>query len=242
MPRTYDRHACAGWTLAVAAVLGLCPRAAAQPVSFVRVADMTDQNVARHLAAATVIGGAVLSAYAYGRAGRGYAAGKDTAIPSPWAFRFVYRYALASTLAAALGAIYSDAPWLLKVPCPTWLSTVGIALTAAALAMLLHAQRVLGHAYSPCFDSFIPANIVTRGVYRHVRHPIYAANLALLMGIFLATGSGWVLLNVAIILPFYCYCVRAEERALAERFPGYGSYQARTGRFLPRLGGMKEEG
>lgn len=182
-----------------------------------------------------ILGTAVVSTVAYGRYGQAYAIGKHTAIASPSAFRLVYRYVQASTLIAALGAIYMDSFWLLEVPRPVWLSLSGSALTLVSLAIFLHAKRVLGLAYSPCFDSFVPQQLVMAGIYRYIRHPIYTANLALLTGIFLTCGSLWVAFNVILLLPFYFWSSRAEERALAYRFSEYASYAARTGGFLPRL-------
>lgn len=187
-----------------------------------------------------ILGTAVVSTVAYGRCGRVHAIGKDTAIASPSAFRLVYRYVQASTLIAALGAIYMDSFWLLKVPRPVWLSLSGSALTLVGLAIFLHAKRVLGLAYSPCFDSFVPQGLVMTGIYRYVRHPIYAANLALLTGLFLMSGSLWVAFNVILLLPFYFCSSRAEERALQNRFSEYAGYVARTGGFLPRLGLLRK--
>jgi protein-S-isoprenylcysteine O-methyltransferase Ste14 len=186
-----------------------------------------------------ILGAAVVSTVAHRHSGRGYAIGKDTAIASPNVFRVVYRYVQASTLIAALGAIYIDSFWLFKIPRPGWLSLSGSVLTLTSLVIFLHAKRILGHAYSPCFDSFVPQRLVMVGIYRYVRHPIYTANLALLTGIFLTSGSLWVAFNVILLLPFYFSSSRAEEGALQNRFSEYASYAARTGGFLPRLHSLR---
>ena len=55
----------------------------------------------------------------------------------------------------------------------------------------------------------------TGGLYRFVRHPIYTGLLLV------------VLINAK---------ARWEERHLAERFPGYRAYCARTLRFVPGFG------
>jgi len=132
---------------------------------------MIEIVVTQHLGAAAILATAILSSLAYRSPRLCYTSGKDTLIRSPRMFRFIYRYVQVSTLAAAVGAMYLGSPWLLKIPRPGWLSFIGFLLTLTALALFLHAKAALGDAYSPCFDSFVPAKVVISGVYRYIRHP-----------------------------------------------------------------------
>ena len=93
----------------------------------------------------------------------------------------------------------------------------------------------LGAEDSPCFESLVPNQIIDSGPYGCVRPPIYTANLALLVGLFVATGSVWLLMNCVIIAVYYVNAAVSEERALCESLPSYRAYLTRTGRFLPRL-------
>jgi protein-S-isoprenylcysteine O-methyltransferase Ste14 len=75
--------------------------------------------------------------------------------------------------------------------------------------------------------------LVTRGPYRWIRHPMYTALLlggggaALWSGAWIDAAS-WVVLLVVLAVK-----ASVEERALIERFAGYAAYRARTSRFLP---------
>lgn len=62
----------------------------------------------------------------------------------------------------------------------------------------------------------MPARIVVEGVYGHIRHPIYTANLAMLTGLALATGSGWLLRN-AFLLGVFCVVSAMREENWTSR-------------------------
>ena len=76
--------------------------------------------------------------------------------------------------------------------------------------------------------------LITRGVYRRIRHPMYLA-LAL-YSIGGRSSSNWVagpsnLIAFAILCAFR---VRAEERMMVEEFGDeYAAYSARTKRLIP---------
>ncbi|MBI4956983.1 MAG: isoprenylcysteine carboxylmethyltransferase family protein [Myxococcales bacterium] len=82
-----------------------------------------------------------------------------------------------------------------------------------------------------------PQKLVTVGLYRHVRNPMYVGVLTLV--------SGWAVLFVSPVLAgyvaalaagFHHRVVRREEPWLASRFGGdWARYRARVRRWLPRL-------
>jgi protein-S-isoprenylcysteine O-methyltransferase Ste14 len=77
--------------------------------------------------------------------------------------------------------------------------------------------------------------LVTRGPYRLVRHPVYAGELGACAGLLLAAPRAW---NVVVATAFAAAQVvrmRLEEAALAEEFPEYTTYAARTPRLVPKL-------
>jgi len=88
-------------------------------------------------------------------------------------------------------------------------------------------------------DDDAPRSIVTFGAYKYVRHPFYSAFLLALTGTLIACphpGTIACLVYAGLMLQ---YTARGEERKLSSSEFGeeYRSYLARTGRFLPRLGG-----
>jgi len=101
------------------------------------------------------------------------------------------------------------------------------------MAFFISAKLSLGEHYSPCFDSFVPRDIVQEGLYRYIRHPIYASNILLLIGVFIACGSLWILFNIILLGIYYMNSALREELVLLEEFPNYGEYSNHTNRFIP---------
>ena len=61
--------------------------------------------------------------------------------------------------------------------------------------------------------------LVTRGVYRYLRHPIYWGIFLTLFGLFLACGSVFGLVYlIVVVLPLNLYRAREENKALLQRF------------------------
>jgi protein-S-isoprenylcysteine O-methyltransferase Ste14 len=108
-----------------------------------------------------------------------------------------------------------------------WISVVGIVL-------FIGAKTMLGQHYSHCSKMYMPKDIVMEGIYGHIRHPIYTANLIIIFGLFVATGDLFVLTLWCTMLGYYHRSARLEELDLQHEFPSYGRYMERTGRFLPR--------
>ncbi len=82
--------------------------------------------------------------------------------------------------------------------------------------------------------------LVTGGVYRYIRHPMYASMWlwgiaqALLLWNWIA---GWA--SLVLFLPLYVLRVPREERMMHEYFgDAYRTYMNRTARVIPHLGGL----
>jgi protein-S-isoprenylcysteine O-methyltransferase Ste14 len=80
--------------------------------------------------------------------------------------------------------------------------------------------------------------LVTTGLYRSIRHPIYALSIALMLCTAAILPSPPMLALAAVHVALMAMKARNEEAHLL-RLHGdsYASYVARTGRFLPRRGG-----
>ena len=76
--------------------------------------------------------------------------------------------------------------------------------------------------------------LVTTGPYAHVRHPMYAGALLMMLATPLALGSWWALLAVLVLGAVIVARLLDEERLLATKLPGYGPYRERVRyRLLP---------
>ncbi len=119
-------------------------------------------------------------------------------------------------------------------------ATVAIPLASVSIALIgytVGSHRVPLALWHQDGEADRPAEIVTWGPYRWVRHPFYTAFLVGLVGGFLA-GPHLVTLGTLVYASVgLSLTARREERRLGSSPLGetYGDYARRTGRFVPRL-------
>jgi protein-S-isoprenylcysteine O-methyltransferase Ste14 len=79
------------------------------------------------------------------------------------------------------------------------------------------------------------AKLVTTGLFKRMRHPIYSGLLWFAYGVGVASGPmPQLLFAIALHVVLYRKSL-IEEEFLVKRFPEYAAYQARTGRFFPKV-------
>jgi protein-S-isoprenylcysteine O-methyltransferase Ste14 len=118
---------------------------------------------------------------------------------------------------------------------PRGVRLLGAGLLAAGAGVALAGYRALGGSHSPWSTPDPGGRLVTTGVYRWVRHPIYGGWCLGALGAALAAGSlpG---LGVAVALAaLYDLRARDEERLLAARYPAYAAYARRSSRLVPKV-------
>jgi protein-S-isoprenylcysteine O-methyltransferase Ste14 len=124
------------------------------------------------------------------------------------------------------------------LPLPVW--WCGFAVMAASVALFHRSHVDLGLNWSATLEMRQGHTLVTHGVYRAIRHPMYAAILLfdLAQGLMLANWlAGWSALAIFVLL----YAVRAprEERMMLDAFgDDYREYMRRTRRLVPRWGAI----
>ena len=118
-----------------------------------------------------------------------------------------------------------------------WMGWAGLVVQVLFLALFYASHRQLGRNWSVSLEIRDDHRLVTDGLYRYVRHPMYssfwlwAIAQALLLPNWVAGLSG--LLGVGIL---YLARVGAEETMMEKHFgEQYRSYAARTGRVIPRV-------
>jgi protein-S-isoprenylcysteine O-methyltransferase Ste14 len=106
-------------------------------------------------------------------------------------------------------------------------------LAIAAVVVALAAVRALGSALTPFPRPRPNAPLTRAGPYRHVRHPIYTALMALAFAVSLA-GSLWALVPTAGLAVILDLKATREERWLVAVTPEYADFRRRVRwRFLP---------
>ncbi len=134
---------------------------------------------------------------------------------------------------AASGALALD--HVVVNPVHVLLAGAGVVLIAGGGWASLRGLRDLGSNLTATPRPRSHAHLVELGVYRRVRHPIYAGILAGSLGWALVAGSLVTALLAAVLAVWFDLKARREEVWLAERYPEYPAYAARTRRFVPRV-------
>ena len=70
--------------------------------------------------------------------------------------------------------------------------------------------------------------VISTGLYRFVRHPMYSGAILMLLFTPLALGSWWALPSVLLVLPLLVLRILSEEKILRRDLPGYSEYCLRT--------------
>ncbi|NMM26387.1 MAG: isoprenylcysteine carboxylmethyltransferase family protein [Glaciimonas sp.] len=130
---------------------------------------------------------------------------------------------------------------LIAIPNP--ISRHAPELTATSIALFILGLIAIGAALAVMPARTLSAlpeprsggELVTRGIYRFIRHPMYLAVLLCGLAACLAYGSAgkWSLL--ALLTVVLIIKIRREERFLLARFSDYAAYRQKTKAIIPYL-------
>jgi protein-S-isoprenylcysteine O-methyltransferase Ste14 len=112
-------------------------------------------------------------------------------------------------------------------PVPTWVCVLGDVLVAAGLGIAMLVIRQNNYAAATVTVE-TGQTLISGGVYKFVRHPMYVGNVIMMSGIPLALGSYWGLLFVVpgtlVLVPR----IVDEEKLLTQGLGGYREYTQRV--------------
>ena len=158
-------------------------------------------------------------------ASRGRLRSLETRIPAP----------VVAAIAGALMKLYALAAGVAMDPA-AWRMLTGVALAQASAGVVLAALASMVHARTT-INPFAPArasSLVTGGVFRLSRNPMYLSLLLLLAGYAVRLDSPLAWLGpLGFVLYVNRFQIAPEERALRAKFgDAYLRYQERTRRWL----------
>ncbi len=135
--------------------------------------------------------------------------------------------------------IYAATNWLdfANYTLPAWAGWLGVLLTAGALFVFWRAHADLGLNWSPSLEIREKHELITRGIYGVIRHPMYASQWLLVIAHPLLLQN-WIagFLNLLVFIPFYLLRVKAEEQLMLEKFGNqYQAYMQRVDAVLPKF-------
>jgi protein-S-isoprenylcysteine O-methyltransferase Ste14 len=111
--------------------------------------------------------------------------------------------------------------------------TEGIISTVMVLGgsvMAIYVLTHLGRSFSIMAEA---RGLVTSGLYRYVRHPLYLVEEIAVIGSVLQYLSVWTAVLLAVQIAFQLRRMHNEEIVLMGTFPEYAAYKANTARLIP---------
>jgi len=112
----------------------------------------------------------------------------------------------------------------------------GVALGLTCIPIIYWLFSSIGSGITPVSATRREHKLITHGIYRWVRHPLYTVGSSLIVS-FGLMADNWFIILLA-VLAFIAMAIRTpkEEANLIEKFGDeYREYMKRTGRFLPRF-------
>jgi protein-S-isoprenylcysteine O-methyltransferase Ste14 len=121
---------------------------------------------------------------------------------------------------------------------PVAVQVVGLGMALAGFAATLAAQTGMGTSWRIGVDPGERTDLVTSGVFAHVRNPIFTAMALAQLGVVLMVPTWVSALALVALVAGVQLQVRAVEEPYLRAVHGaaYDAYAARTGRFVPGVG------
>lgn len=120
---------------------------------------------------------------------------------------------------------------------PVAVAVAAVLAGAAGLVLIVVAQLQMGASWRIGIDPDVPTPLVTRGLFAHVRNPIFTGLLLWSGALVLLTPSAWTVMGWVFLAFNLALQVRLEEAHLLRMHgDAYRRYAAAAGRFVPRLG------
>ena len=111
----------------------------------------------------------------------------------------------------------------------------GEILLSIGTGVALAGTIALGSNITPFPKPSEKAQLIRRGIFSLIRHPIYTGLMFASLGWALVWQSWPALLMAFGLIPFFDAKARREEKWLREKFSDYGEYEKRVKRFVPRI-------
>jgi len=112
----------------------------------------------------------------------------------------------------------------------------GIAIIILGTFVNIKGRIDLGKNWANHIKIYENHNLVASGMYKIVRHPLYASLIWIFYGACVVYFNFYAfLLNTFVFLPFMYYRAKQEEKLLNQEFEEYKNYKLKTGMFFPKI-------
>lgn len=120
-------------------------------------------------------------------------------------------------------------------PATDWYNYIGVALIFFGGLIRIYSRKALDRFFS--FEVIIQKDhkLITKGLYKNIRHPMYLGISLILLGLAIALSSLYGILFLIIFgIPVLLYRISAEEDLLIKEFgQEYLNYMERTKKIIP---------
>ena len=123
---------------------------------------------------------------------------------------------------------------VLVVPVTLLMKTFSCGLCVMGLLGAIWSRRTLANNWSSEVVFKERHELVERGPYRFIRHPIYTSLLLMALGTALASGRPITLVGFLLIIAGLCVKIKQEEELMLRHFPAqYAAYKSRAKALIP---------
>jgi protein-S-isoprenylcysteine O-methyltransferase Ste14 len=113
-------------------------------------------------------------------------------------------------------------------------SILGLAIVVLGFAILFTSHFTLRRFHSSTLVIREDHELITHGIYRLVRHPIYLGAIVVALGLPVCVSSLTGFLIMLALIPILLIRIRIEERLLVEEFgEAYRAYRKQTRTLIP---------
>ena len=121
-----------------------------------------------------------------------------------------------------------------SITLPVWLRWTGTVLVIIAIPLVHWMFRSLGNNVTDTVAIRKEHQLVTKGPYKHIRHPMYSFSVLMFMGYALLAANWFIGVTGLVALLLLGIRMPIEESKLEEAFgDAYREYAKRTARFIP---------
>lgn len=123
----------------------------------------------------------------------------------------------------------------LKLIAPSWIRVSSGIITIVGLLIILISILKLNTNLSVFPSPRSQSRLVTNGLFKLIRHPIYTGIIITSIGYAIYAVSVYKLLIALILYTLFYFKSIYEERKLSQQFSEYEAYKKTTGRFFPKF-------
>ena len=161
---------------------------------------------------------------------------KERKQPPLWLLIIIF-FAIFSSASIGLTFLF-QLPWAVPIPLP-WGIIIGLILLGLGFYVLIQALKALSvrRAFGKeIYQTKTESDLITHGIYAHVRNPLYLGVTIQFFGWFFVLLFTFLLIMPVFFMLLFFFVARWEEKELTERFgEAYLNYKKSVPRFFPRF-------